>query len=687
MNGTDDLEVGIDIGGTFTDVVCRRPGGDLRVVKLPTTHGDPRLAVGKALDHMAEAWGVRPGQIARFSHGTTLATNAVIERKGARIGLITTQGFRDVLEIGRQFRRATYDLILRPEAPTFLVPGSRRKEVPERVSAQGEVLTPLDEGALLARTRELVEDEGVEAIAVCFLFSFKNPAHELRARELIGAAFSDLPLSLSHEVDPAFREYERTCVTAFDAYLKPVLDRYLAGMERDLRERGVEAPLQIMLSRGGKCSATVARRRPVRLFLSGPAAGVIGGSEVGRAIGVGDLITYDMGGTSCDIALVTAGKPLVTPEGQIAGYPVRVPLVDVNTIGAGGGSVAWVDGAHALRVGPRSAGSEPGPACYGRGGEEPTVTDASLVLGSLNPTNFAGGTLALQPELSRRAIEKMTARPLGLSVEDAARGIHRVVNAQMAEGIRTVSVYRGHDPRDFALVALGGAGPLHATAVAQELRIGRVIVPVRPGVLSACGLLVAPVEHEMSAAFLRDLAGASPDELDTALMRLDGGCRRLMDTEDVDPDEVRVEHFADVCYIGQSYYLEVPLSLKGAAADPLAKLYDDFQVQHNRVYGHSTGAPARIVNLRAVHHGPAAADLGAPGDGAALAAEPQATRRLILLDSAAPVEAPVYTRASLAVGQVVDGPAVIEQSDTTTLVEPGWRARVEQSGDLVMTPI
>jgi len=679
----NQFEIGIDIGGTFTDIVCWMPGGNLNVVKLPTTHGDPGLAVTEAIKYMVEAWGVRPHDIAHFSHGTTLATNAVIERRGARIGLIATNGFSDVIEIGRQFRRATYDLVLEPEAPVFLVPGNLRKDVRERVTAQGGILVPLDEQGLVAAAGELIAD-GVDAIAICFLFSFANSAHELRARALINEAFPDVMISLSCEVDPAFREYERTCVTAFDAYVKPILDRYLQNMERDLRSSGIGAQLQIMLSRGGKCSSVVARRRPVRLFLSGPASGVIGGSTVGKEAGADDIVTFDMGGTSCDIALISGGKPLISPEGEIAGYPVRVPQIDVNAIGAGGGSVAWIDSAGALRVGPRSAGSEPGPACYGRGGEEATVTDASVVLGYLNPTNFAGGTLTLLPELSRRVIEDKIARPLSMAVEDAALGIHRVVNAQMAEGIRFVSVYRGHDARDFTLLPMGGAGPLHACAIARELGMGRIIVPLRPGVLSACGLLIAPVEHEVSSAFLRPLAETSIEAVRAALDGLDLRCAELMATESVHPDAVRVEHFADVCYVGQSYYLEVPV-VHGDGVDALGRLYDDFRNQNERIYGHSTDSPAQIVNLRSVYRANAERSFGEAKHAVEQTMETAATRNILSPGSGDRVEAVVRDRLHLAPGDVVDGPAIIEQSDTTTLIEAGWRARVDSRHNLVLT--
>src|SRR3954452_21435598 len=366
-------------------------------------------------------------------------------------------------------------------------------------------------------------------------------------------------VALSCEVNPAFREYERTCVTAFDAYVKPVVGRYLEAMERDLAGAGVGAPLQIMQSRGGICSSAAARRRPVRLFLSGPAAGVVGALDAGRAVGIDDLITVDIGGTSCDVALIGGGAPLYRAESTIAGYSVRVPSVDITTIGAGGGSIAWLDAAGALRVGPESAGSEPGPACYDRGGARATVTDASLILGYIDPDYFAGGSLRLAPERARDIVARTIAEPLGLSVEAASLGIHRVLNAQMAEAIRLVSIGSGIDPRGYALLPLGGGGPLHACALARELGITRIAVPRHPGVLSAAGLLAAPIEHEISAAFQRNLREIAWLEVRATLDSLDAACGGLMRTENVPPERTRIRYFADMCYVGQSHHLEIPL--------------------------------------------------------------------------------------------------------------------------------
>ncbi len=676
------VDIGVDIGGTFTDIVCRRAGEPMRTLKIPTTRGDPSEAVLSAITHLARDLGVAAGDIARFLHGTTIATNAVLERNGAKIGLIASEGFRDVLEIGYQLRQDLHRIILEPVTPVFLAPGAQRKEAREQVSARGDVIVPLDEDSVREAAAELVAD-GVQAIAVCYLFSFLHPEHEQRTRELIEAAHPGIAVSLSSEVDPTFREYERTVVTAFDAYMKPIVGRYLERLESGLREAHVRAPLQIMQSRGGLAGTTVARKRPVRLFLSGPAAGVIGGAIVGRSSGYRDLITIDVGGTSSDIALVEGGEPVIRAQGSIAGFPVRVPMVDVNAIGAGGGSIAWLDGAGGLRVGPHSAGSEPGPACYGRGGEEATVTDASVVLGWLDPAYFAGGAVSLDPSLAHATIERCIARPLGLSVEDAALGIHRVVNAQMVEGIRLVSIRRGLDPRRFTLVALGGAGPLHATALAAELGIETVLIPRHPGVLSAAGLLAAPIEHEVAIAFARPLAGVGFADVRGVLDELDRSCARLMAEEKIGSMQTAIQYSADVWYIGQSYHLEVPLDVE--APDPLGRLYRDFLALHDRIYGHATEQPAAIVNLRSVHRagGSDHLDEGAyrPLEGDAR----KQPRPIRVAGVVAPVQAAIYHRAGMPAGLTFAGPAIVEQDDTTTLVEPGWRGIVLDNGNLLLT--
>lgn len=675
------VSIGIDIGGTFTDVVCVT-GSDTHILKVPTTRDDPGRAVLSALALLRDRFAIVPADVTSFTHGTTIATNAVLERKGARVGLVATRGFADVLEIGRQIRRQMYDLNLRPETPGWLAPGARRVEVTERIGSAGEVLTPLDETSL-AEAIDKLRAEGVEAVAVALLFSFLAPEHERRVRAAVEAAMPGVPVSISSEVDPVFREYERTVVTAFDAYVKPVVARYLANMDRDLAKAGVSAPLQIMQSRGGLAGGEVARERPVRLFLSGPAAGAIGGQAAGREADLDSLITVDVGGTSSDIALIDRGRVLVKSETDIAGYQVRVPMLDVTTLGAGGGSIAWIDTGGGLRVGPQSAGADPGPACYGLGGQEPTVTDASIVLGLLDPSYFAGGSLRLDPELSRAAIEMRIAKPLGLDVETAALGIHRIANAHMADGMRLVSINRGYDPREFVLVPLGGAGGLHAVPLALELGISRVLVPRFPGVLAAAGLLAAPIEHEVSGAFLTPIAEARIADLSEAFAGLDRRAEALMQAESIDGLERQRLTLADVGYMGQSHYIEVPIDL--STRESLTDLYRAFEAAHERLNGHKTGAPAKIVNLRVVHR----ARRPRVAIGAALPTEAgrslKGRRPVLFPGETARFDTAIHDRARIAASERLVGPAIIEQDDSTTLLPPGWSAEVTGGGALLLT--
>ena len=702
--------IGVDVGGTFTDVVCVRDGSPPIVFKVPSTPAAPGDAAIAAVRRLTAEEGVAPGAIAQLAHGTTVATNAVLERKGGRLGIVTTEGFRDILEIGRQMRREMYEVRLDPQTPVFLAPRAMRLPVRERIGPHGEVITPLDDESVRAALDRLVE-MGAECIAVCLLFSFVNPAHERRVGEIARLAYPDLEISLSSEVDPAFREYERTAVTAFDAYIKPTVRRYLTDLETRLRDAGVTVPLQVMQSRGGLASAELARGRPVRLFLSGPAAGVIGGQATGAAVGHGDLITLDVGGTSSDIALVSDAKPLLRAEGVIDGFPVRVPMVDVNAIGAGGGSIAWLDDAGGLRVGPHSAASDPGPACYARGGRAPTVTDASVVLGYLDPGKFAGGAIRLDPDRAVDAIRRGVAEPLGLGVEDAAAGIHQVVNAQMAEGIRLVSVRQGFDPREFTLVAMGGAGPLHACALAADLGVARVVVPRHPGVLSAAGLLAAPIEHEVSVAYGEPLAELSMAPVRRIVAELEAAGRKLMEREGLAPDEMDILHFADVCHVGQGYFLEVPFD--PGTDDGIERIYADFLVAHERVHGHAVEAPARFVNVRAVHRQrmpdaaiatasgctalPDTPDAGTdPGGPGIVAARPagrdgrsmdSGRRRMVRFpDDAGRTETRIVDRGSLVEGDRLPGPAIVEQDDTTTLVPPGWSALASDGGVMILAP-
>ncbi len=673
------MEIGVDTGGTFTDVICRRENHEDIVLKVPSTPDDPSISVFNGVQQLLLHHGLNSSDIERFVHGTTVATNAVLERQGAKTGLLATAGFADVLEIGRQMRTNIYELQLEPEAPVFLSPGARRAEVIERISSSGEVLCQLDEESLRNGIKKLI-DQKVESVAICFLFSFLNPVHELRAREFIQTLYPDLFISISSEVDPAFREYERTVATAFDAYTKPVLSKYLERLQLSLEQADIDATLQVMQSRGGISSARIATKKPVRLFLSGPAAGVMGGSHTGKSLGNKNLITVDIGGTSCDIALISEGRPLVRPEGKIDGYPVRTPMVDVNAIGSGGGSIAWIDDAGGLRVGPRSAGAEPGPACYGRGGKHATVTDASVVLGYLNPEYFAAGSVRLDPILAEQAIAETIAEPLSINIREAALGIHRVVNAQMAEGMRLVSIKQGYDPREFSLIALGGAGPLHAIPLADELSVGKVIIPRHPGVLSAEGLLSAPTEHEASCAFPHDLDMVEIQNLRQELKKLEDQCMSLMQEEGIDIADVRIMYSVDTCYVGQSHYLEIETDL---GENCISELYNDFIEHHERVFGYSTKSPARIVNLRTIcraEHSMSGSQVTETGS----LDHSIKGKRPIMIDPDHDLEVTTFERSLLPPGSTIKGPAVVEQPDTTTIIHPNWSATVVRSGELVL---
>ena len=673
------MQIGVDIGGTFTDIVALDARGRLTLAKVPSTPKDLLDGIAAATTTVLAHAGAKPADVERFIHGTTIATNAVLEQKGAVTAVLTTEGFEDVLELGRMKRSRMYDLAMDPEVPTFLAPRRRRVGIRERLDAKGRVLVALNEDDVRAAVARL-RAQGVQAIAVCYLFSFVNPAHERRTREIIAEIAPEISVSLSSDVDPTFREYERLCVTGFDAYLGPVVKRYLAGLADTLRGLGVPGVPLIMRSRGGIVSAALAAQQPVTLFLSGPAGGVIGAAFAAERAGVRDFVSLDMGGTSNDVAVVHDGRPLLASEGVIGPYPVRTPMVDVNTIGAGGGSIAWIDAAGGLRVGPRSAGAEPGPACYGRGGDEATVTDASVVLGYLNPTRFAGGSMTLDVGAAERAVAAV-GRRLGVDAVSAAAGIHRVVNARMADQIRLVTIKRGYDPRQFVLVVLGGAGPVHGAALAAEMGMAEVLVPEAPGVLAAFGLLAAAIEHHHARTLQARTDAADLAAVNRCLAELDAAGQARMREEGVAAREVRVAYAADMRYVGQAYELEVPIAAP-VTAGSVPDIVTAFHAVHERVYGYARAQqPVEFVNFRAVHTFPlprpvvaAAARSGGSLDAARLGSRPAYFGEF--------VPTAVYERARLPLGVRVPGPAIVEQTDTTTVIPPGVVAIVDDAGNL-----
>lgn len=664
---------GVDVGGTFTDLVYFAEG-ELRIFKLLSTRGDPSDALLEGLDRIGA------DRQAIISHGTTVATNAVLERKGARTALITTRGFRDVLAIGRQTRPALYRLAFDPSWQ--LVPAELRFEVDERASPTGKALVVLDPTQVEA-VLDQVTRGGAEALAVCLLFSFAYPAHELLIKR--AAQARGLPVCLSCEILPEFREYERTSTTVLNAYVSPLMADYLTRLERGLERRGRHA-LWIMQSSGGILSAPVARREAVRTLLSGPAAGVIGAFHVARAAGYDHVITFDMGGTSTDASLAD-GAIRRTAEGEIEGWPIRVPMTDIHTVGAGGGSTAWVDAGGALRVGPQSAGSDPGPACYGRGGDLFTVTDANLLLGRLDEKHFLGGRMMLDRAASQRAGAALAAA-LGLTPIALAEGVVQVTNARMEQAIRTISVARGFDPRAFTLLPFGGAGPMHALDLADGLRIARVLVPRYPGVLSALGLILADFTVDYSRTLMWRLEAVTQAQLEAAYDPLLAQGRAEIAAQGFGPESVRLEPALDLRYRGQSFELTV---VQAERRDSTPYLFDPdeiarhFHAAHEQRYGYSRpGAPVELVNLRLTARG-VRPPLELSRHNPAPVPDPLAARvgEARLRFEGRWFDAPVYERASLLADHALQGPALVVQEDATTVLTPGWRAEVDPWLNLV----
>lgn len=690
MRPAGPLRIGIDVGGTFTDLAAIDGQGRIRRRKIFSTPDDPSRAVLEGLDLFLGDLGAEGSIPAEIVHGSTVATNAVLERKGARTAFIATAGFRDLLAIGRQDRPDLFDFESRRPPP--LVPNELSFELAERVAHDGEVLAPLDETAIAPLAETLLRLE-VESVAVCFLFSFVRPEHEQRVGEALREA--GLDVSLSTEVLPEFREYERASTTAMNAYVAPILDRYLSRLEEKLPA----GKLRVMLSNGGSAGVEVARREAVRSILSGPAAGAVGALHVARQAGTDRVIGFDMGGTSTDVALLDGGIP-ATSEGAVAGLPVRVPIVDIHTVGSGGGSIARVDSGGALRVGPESAGAEPGPACYGRGGREPTVTDANVVLGRLPPDRFLGGTYRLDAKAAQEALALLgEAAGLGTAsrgpsspdeakvARHAALGVVRVANARMERALRAISVERGHDPRDFSLVSFGGAGGLHACDLARTLGIARVLVPPSASVLSAFGMLTADFVKDYVHTIMR--RGDTPFlELAAAARVLEVRGREEIASEGMPQDRIELRSGLDLRYEGQAFEIDVPL-----AEDFLER----FHAEHDRRYGHSDpSAPTEIVNLRLRASGRVEVPEFHPlADRAEELTPREVERRSVVVGlthgqpDSEPArldvcDAPVFEHGSLRPGHRFAGPAVVVSEDTTVWLGPTERATVDEYGNLII---
>jgi len=673
------MDVGIDIGGTFTDLIAvDRESGAVRVVKVPSTPADPSIAFMRSLERLDGGL----ERVESLVHGTTVVTNAIIQRRGALCGLITTRGFRDVLELRRRDRPTLYGLTGFFEP---LIPREMRSEVDERTDHRGEPLAPVSEDQVRAAARALVA-QGAKVLVVSFLHSYANPANERRAREIIQEVWPDGPVVLSSEVLPEIREFERTSTAVVNAYVLPVLSGYLGALRGRLGEQGYDRGVLLVQSNGGVMAAELARRLPVNTVLSGPAAGVIAGAHVAQAAGFRHAITCDMGGTSFDVSLVWDGAPRFAEEKHVEfGIPIRIPHIDITTIGAGGGSIAWIDRGGLLRVGPMSAGAEPGPACYGKGGADPTVTDAHLLLGRIDPNSPIAGKdgVQLDPDLARRVIEEKVARPLEMDLHEAAAAILAVADSHMAGSIRSVSVERGFDPRDFVLVAFGGAGPLHVSALMREVEIAQGLVPCYPGATSALGCIAADFRHDFVQTVNVPIARLSPDDARAILLEQRKRGLALLKEEGFGDGTTMVLHEANMAYEGQIHTVRVALPSAEITRQELGRRFEE---RYREEYGYLMDAyPLMLLNLRTTVVGsrpqPAWGSFGAVGSGRAAAAQ-TGSRKVYFAGAFHPC--PVYRRALLPSGAVLHGPAIVEQEDTTVAVEPGLEARVDPLGNLLI---
>jgi N-methylhydantoinase A len=676
--------IAVDTGGTFSDFVyLDEDKGEVAITKVPSTPDDPSRAILQGIAAVLDQ-GVGAADVGYFCHGTTVGTNALLEGKGVRTGLLVTEGFRGIYEVAEQARPygpAIFDVMY--DKPPPLVPPSRTAEVKERVDFRGDVLEPLDEPALRASLRGL-KAERIESLAVCLLFSFLHPQHEARVRAVAREELPDCNISLSSEVLPQIREYYRLSTTVINAYLQPILARYIAQLDRRLSEAGIATRQKyIMQSNGGMSTFGAAARTAVTTVLSGPAGGVTAGAYACRMTGARNIITFDMGGTSCDVALIKDGEPAIASRGKIEGRDLAVPMMDINTVSAGGGTIARADRFGALEVGPESAGAVPGPACYGRGGEAPTITDCNLALGYLSADNFLGGRMRLDRAHAEAAIGRV-ARAVGLDTIAAAEGIVRIIDVKMEEAIKAISTMRGHDLRDFFLLAFGGAGPVHAGRIARDLGMAGVIVPLYPGVYSALGLLMSDVKHDHIRSRMRPIAELSEDDVNALFDELEADARAELRADGFADTQIRIERALDLRYAGQGY--ELTLACAPLAPGALVRVRQDFDAQHKRMFGHmAPEEPVEVVSYRVRGIGlvpPVALPKFAP-TGRKLA-DAVRERRQVRFDGAS-LDCPVYDRAALDVGLTLAGPAILDQFDCTTVLCPGQTARVDEWRSLIVT--
>jgi N-methylhydantoinase A len=680
--------VSVDTGGTFSDFVFfNEESGELSITKVPSTPKEPFQAVLNGVQELIDR-GVDAHDISFFSHGTTVGTNALLEEKGARTGLLVTQGFRGIYEVMEQTRGygpATYDLFF--EKPRLLAPPFLTGEIPERVDFRGQALKPIDVPAAIEAVKRL-RGKNVQSVAVCFLFSFLNPDHELKIKEIFATEFPEARLSLSYEVLPQIREFYRMSTTVINAYIAPVMASYLSRLENRLKELGVVTPkLYIMQSNGGVSTFEGAARKPVATVLSGPAGGVISSVGVSERVGIQNIITFDMGGTSCDVALIHQGNPVITTQGRINQRPIALPMLDIHTVSAGGGTIARLDAVGALQVGPDSAGADPGPVCYDRGGTEITVTDANLIAGVLDPEHFLGGRMKLNKAKAERTLLEKIAGPLKLNLLEAADGVLRIINVKMEEAIKAVSSQRGYDIRDFTLVAFGGGGPMHAGRMALDLGIPSVLVPLIPGVHSALGLLMSDVKHDYVRSKLASLADLDLREINQLFAELINHARSDLRDEGFGENEIALNAFLDLRYAGQGYELTVPCPTPPLKPEDLTLMRQRFDTQHELASGHKAETePVELVSLRLVSLGlvPQAKISPAKTTGRKVAQAEIGRRQVYFGKEHGTLECKIYNRDLLEPEHKIVGPAIVEQLDTTTVIHPEQAATVDEYGNLMI---
>jgi N-methylhydantoinase A len=694
------IRLGIDVGGTFTDIVFLTPDGRVLTRKVLSTPDDYSRSIRSGLQGVFTQSELAPAAVSEVIHGTTVATNAILEGKGARTGLLTTRGFRDVLEIRRMRMNRLYDIYWEKPAP--LVPRRLRREVNERVDYRGEVLQPLD-AAMARQEIERLVAEDVASVAVCFLHAYANPEHEQQVERLLQEIAPHVYVSLSSRILPELKEYERTSTTVINAYIRPVIEGYLQSLEGHLQTLGIASPLLIMQSNGGLMPSATAREMPMHIIESGPAAGVTGALEVSRRLGIANVMTLDIGGTTAKTSLIEDGQITRSPEYEVGGgmnighrllkgggYLLRVPAVDIAEVGAGGGSIAWIDRGGSLQIGPQSAGAAPGPACYNLGGEAPTLTDANVVLGYLNPHSLAGGSLDLDADKARQALATRIAAPLGVQLVDAAWAIHRLAAASMVRALRAVSTERGRDARHFALFAFGGKGPVHALGIAEALDIRKAVIPPAPGLFSSLALLFSDVEHHLVQSYFNPAGDIDLARLRQVLERLQQQGLEMLTAEGYSSTHIQLQPYADLRYAGQNSELTIPIESALSAPAALSRLQEAFAVEHNRTYGYrSDDEPIQLMSLRLVARG--------------LTDEKRIPERLALVSSTLADHArqptsrqayfgpqhdwlttPILTTRQDLAHAVHEGPLIIEEYDATTVILPGWQAATDDWGNLII---